>query len=528
MANINTLYIYGFKKFENLIISFEKKMNIIVGENEVGKSTILEAIKIVINQLYKNADKSILKDLFNKQQVEKFKNNPCVENLPKIHIELDLDLNAKDKNAEYFFGENNRDKKEKFGIKFECAFNEEIGDNILEVINKGNIPYEYYNFSWITYAKQQYYLIKRPLNFISINVSETDNNTSFNYCNKTLFNSIYSETDRINSKTKFRSKINEIFSELNLDNIDEHRKFGINDKKIILETLLSVYEDSISLENKGSGMSSLIKTQIALDKPKNHLDVILMEEPENHLSYTTLNKMLSEIENKKSDSQIIIATHNNLIASRLNLKNVIWINDNKSKSLNYIPSNDADFFVKADNNNFLQLLLSKKAILVEGATEFLLLPTLYKQLTGESIEKDEISIISCNGISYYHYLKIMEQTNKKIAVLTDNDKKQSRIDFAKQFNDNETINKYQHIFMGNNIEQDWTWESCFYALNRELIDSLIEVEDNAEYLFHGEDYGKVLGKMLNNKVDSAYKILISGEKFKIPQYVQDAIKWLRE
>lgn len=34
-------------------------MNILVGENEAGKSTILDAIKTVLNQQYRNADKSI-------------------------------------------------------------------------------------------------------------------------------------------------------------------------------------------------------------------------------------------------------------------------------------------------------------------------------------------------------------------------------------------------------------------------------------------------------------------------------------
>ena len=43
-----------------------------------------------------------------------------------------------------------------------------------------------------------------------------------------------------------------------------------------------------------------------------------------------------------------------------------------------------------------------------------------------------------------------------------------------------------------------------------------------------KDYGKVLGKMLNNKVDTAYTMLNSGIDFEIPQYIQDAIIWLNE
>ena len=53
MNHIKSLYIEGFKKFIRLYVEFNQEMNIIVGENEAGKSTILEAIKIALNQQYK-------------------------------------------------------------------------------------------------------------------------------------------------------------------------------------------------------------------------------------------------------------------------------------------------------------------------------------------------------------------------------------------------------------------------------------------------------------------------------------------
>ena len=184
----------------------------------------------------------------------------------------------------------------------------------------------------------------------------------------------------------------------------------------------------------------------------------------------------------------------------------------------------AEFFVKADDNAFLQLLLSNKVFLVEGATEFLLLPHFYKQITGKTIEEDGISVISCNGISYKNYLEIAQKTNKKISVITDNDGKQSRIDEAITFNETTTL---QHIFLGATTG-DWTWEACLYNLNKAALDGMIEVQAGADYLFHKKDYGQVLGKMLNNKVETAYKMLISGVEFEVPQYIKDAFQWLRK
>lgn len=102
----------------------------------------------------------------------------------------------------------------------------------------------------------------------------------------------------------------------------------------------------------------------------------------------------------------------------------------------------AEFFVRADDNAFLQLLLSKKVFLVEEATEFLLLPLFYKQITGHTTEVDGISVISCNGISYKRYLEIAQATDKRIAVVTDNDGKTHRITQADSFNESNVL---QHI-----------------------------------------------------------------------------------
>ena len=315
------------------------------------------------------------------------------------------------------------------------------------------------------------------------------------------------------------------FTELDLPLLDENKKFGIDGKKVILDNIVSVYENNIPLENKGSGMESLIKTEIALEKKSSHLDVILMEEPENHLSYTNLLKMIKTIENKQCESQIIIATHSNMIASRLNLKNVIWITNNKTCSLMNIDKNVADFFVKADNNSFLNLLLSKKAILVEGATEYLLVPHFYKQIYGTTIEDDNITIISCNGVSYNNYLTVLKDLSKKVAVITDNDKKTTNIEKVKVYNNS---NEFTHIFMANDLEKEWTWEAAIYSVNKDALDKLIEVRQNSDYLFHGENYGKTLGKMLNNKVDTAYEMVLSGIEFNIPDYVKEALEWIKE
>lgn len=321
----------------------------------------------------------------------------------------------------------------------------------------------------------------------------------------------------------FRAKLDDAFDSVALDPIDEKRKFGIDGKKVQLESVISVFEDSIPLENRGSGMESLVKTQIAFDRAS-ALDVIMMEEPENHLCFTTMRKMLHEISDKEKGSQVIITTHSNMIACTLGLSNVLWVTEGRAQSLGDVPDDVSAFFTKADDSAFLQLLLSKRAILVEGATEFILLPKLYEQLTGRTVEEDEVAIIPCGGVSYKRYLAIAESANKKVSVITDNDGDSDKISEAASYNNS---HKNQHVFLGQTAE-DWTWEKCFYDANKETLDSLIEVRPKAKYLFHGKDHGPVLGKMLNNKADVAYQMLMAETEFTVPRYVQDAIAWLNE
>ena len=77
---IKSIFIKGFKKFREFDMVFNNQMNIFVGENEVGKSTVLNAIKLVLNQDYRYADKAVLEDLFNVDLIKSFKENPSIEN----------------------------------------------------------------------------------------------------------------------------------------------------------------------------------------------------------------------------------------------------------------------------------------------------------------------------------------------------------------------------------------------------------------------------------------------------------------
>ena len=122
------------------------------------------------------------------------------------------------------------------------------------------IPYEYYTLTWMTFANNPYQTIRRPLQFIAIDTTNNASAPSFNSYNRTLFTSRYDEATRAKAKNDFRTKLVEAFDAAELPELGDNRKFGVDTKKVVFEAILSVYEGAIALENRGSGMESLIKT----------------------------------------------------------------------------------------------------------------------------------------------------------------------------------------------------------------------------------------------------------------------------
>ena len=526
MNYIKSLTIEGLKKFEHFDIEFDKNINIIIGENESGKSTILEAINICLNQLYRNADKSIIKELLNISNVNKFKENPSLENLPKIYIEIEFNLDKDSKNNFLFYGMHNQDENEKYGIKYTCELNKEFEQEVFEFIKDKKIPYEYYEMKWTTFQGASFNILKQPLNYLTIDNSITTQYNTYNYYNKSVFKSKYDGNRMVKVKNDFRINIEDIFSDLKLEKISDTQQFGIDTKKVILENIIAILDNDVLLENKGKGIENLLKTQIALDKVKSKLDVVSIEEPENHLSHTNLRKMLKNIETYKEDKQIIITTHSNLIVIGLNVQNIIWINNEKAKRLGNIDKDIAKKKKKSDNNSLLQFLLAKKVILVEGATEYILIPKIFKKILKKTLEEENIDIISCNGVTYINFIHIAELMEKKVVVITDNDESQEKINEMNEYNQ---LHNNIKIYMDSNM-QNWTWEVCLYNLNASELKNIIEIEDGAKYSYKGISYEDkpVLGKMLNNKSDTAYKIYMSNKEFKYPSYVTEALEWIKK
>lgn len=109
---IESLRLINFKKFKDQTFDFNEDVNIFVGDNNAGKSTILEALEIVLNFQYRGRpfNSEFSPDLFNAETVSAFRSSPkSPADLPILVIEAYM------KNVPDYRGANNSLKKDAQG-----------------------------------------------------------------------------------------------------------------------------------------------------------------------------------------------------------------------------------------------------------------------------------------------------------------------------------------------------------------------------------------------------------------------------
>ena len=171
----------------------------------------------------------------------------------------------------------------------------------------------------------------------------------------------------------------------------------------------------------------------------------------------------------------------------------------------------AKYFMKAPPASIVEYALSKKAILVEGPSEYMLLDRLYKSITEHSPEEDDVHIIDVRGLSFKRYLEIARQTGSKVAVITDNDANYQNNCIARyvEYADDTNVKVFYHT---NNDQK--TFEVVLYADNAALCGSLF-----------GAD---AANHMLKNKTEAAFALLSQDQTIVVPDYIKRAINWIRE
>ena len=520
MLTITKIKLHNFKRFNDLLLDINSDINILIGDNESGKSTILQAIDLVARGSRTRVENIGLDKLFNVQTMDAFMDGDRnLSNIPELYVELYFE----DQSEIELDGNNNSLNINCCGIRLRCFLNDEYSHLVSQILKepKASFPLEFYSIVFDTFAGNPYNGYTKKLQSLFIDNSTIGNPHAMREYVNDIYRSQLSDQQRINTRHAYKdSKIQ--FQTSTLSQYNEQiapYSFAIKESSDDnIETDITLMENNVPLENKGTGTQCFIKTRLALNRASIGIDVVLIEEPENHLDYIKMLELIHIIHNT-SNRQLFISTHSNLIATRLNLKNCVLFNSISTNvcNLSNLENNTADFFMKAPDNNMLQFVLSKKSILVEGDAEFILMEALYKRTLNKELSASGIGIISVDGKCFKRYLEIAKILKNKVAVITDNDKNYSE-NIENNYSEY-TQNQYSNIQIFSDKENTrYTFESCIYQDNKEICDA--EFQTPRRKL-------PTIDYMLNNKAEAAYILLKNrADSIVVPQYIKDACKWI--
>lgn len=544
---IRKVKIQNFKCFYGeFVIDLNSGLNILVGNNETGKSTILEAIHVALTGLYcgKSIRNELAQYLFNNRVVEEYiasinAGTPIAPPAIMIEIYFDESINPE------FEGNGNSEKVSAEGLRFEIAYNEKFNDEYSKLIAEKNLlslPIEYYDVSWISFARKEGITIRSiPIKSALIDSSSYRYQNGSDVYISRIVRDLLSPEEIASVAQAHRKMKSTFIGDPSIQAINRR----ISDESTLAEgtvslsvdlgtknaweTSLVTQLDEIPFGYLGKGAQCILKTELALThKQAQSAQIILLEEPESHLSFSKLNQLIFSIQSKYAGKQIIVSTHSSFVANKLGLDNLLLLNNHTITRITELSS--AEFFSKIAGYDTLRLILCKRAILVEGDSDELVVQKAYMDThDGKLPIQDQVDVISV-GTSFLRFLELADKLQIKVAVVTDNDGDISAVE--EKYSDflGEKAKSYIRICYDKTVDGGpLTIGGAPYNYNT-LEPKMLKVNGNNVALFNaifGTEYSSLddLRKyMKHHKTDCALAIFKSDTHIAFPDYIMEAIK----
>lgn len=549
---LSNIKLWNFRKFgaageidlakPHLDLNLTKGLNVIIGENDSGKTAIIDAIKLVLRTHSYDYIRVDDKDFY--QEANRF----------RIELKFD-DLKPEEaKNFTEWLGWTGKGEEAKPFLKLNYDVKRQA-DKIIPTDVKAGVDEEGYLLSAETkeYFKATYL---KPLRDAENElVAKRNSRLSQILLGDEAFKGKEKDNDLVKIFSGLKEELENYFKGVdNLgqprptegkqikDKIDNYIKsfYSRNNESEFESTSTDIKSilEKLTLTLKGEpnpGLGTLNRLFMAaelLHLTKSNwtgLRLGLVEELEAHLHPQAQMQVIKAFQEQK-DIQLILTTHSPNLASKLKLENLIICNN-----ANAFPMGATYTKLRKDNYKFLEkfldttkanLFFAKGVILVEGWAEEIILPSIAKTI-GINLTEKGVSIVNIGHTGFDHYAKIylrQAEPNMKIpvAVITDSDIREyekSGDDFLKRDANTvtqETQNKLATINgkSENNVQYfpapNWTLE---YSLFKST--SLTTVFQNAVKAFHthtdwNTDFEKALATKLINKTlkktDIAYHI----------------------
>lgn len=480
---LSELRLWNFRKFggdnnidlarPHLVVPFKNKLNILVGENDSGKTAIIDAIKLVIkthaidwikledSDFYNTTDNLRIElkfDGFNDIEASWFTEWLSWDDAAHKPF-LKVIYKAKKINDKIIQGDVTAGSTDDGRLMTSIA-KDYLKCTYLKALRDADSELSAHKNSRVSQILQGHNLFATtPGQNHALETFVQDANQNID----SWFNDSTQEVDEhgnpivgTSHKEQLKDKIDTYLKDFIDSNLESELK--ISDPKI--KTIL----DAISVrvkQNSNLGLGTMNRLYMATEllhlnngKPGLHLGLI--EELEAHLHPQAQMKVMSSLQTR--NVQFIMSTHSPNLTSKVRMADKDSVNFIMCHSTDVYPLNPDTTRLKESDFKFLDTFLdvtksnlfyAKGVILVEGWAEELLIPTLASKL-GMDLTANEVSIVNVGSTAYLRYANIFVRTDGKkldipVSVITDLDVSPHLLSHEEQEDEDGVVVEYSAI-----------------------------------------------------------------------------------
>lgn len=530
---IERVIVKNYRGLRSADIQFGSSINVIVGNNEAGKSTLLEAINLALRgQINRRpAAYELHPFLFNRDAVRAFVDavqRRTAVAPPEILIEVYFAAAAEFAD---FQGVNNSLREDRAqGVSFRIClddhnFQEEYQAYIERAESVNDVPVEYYKIEWRSFAwgpSLSSHAV--PVKSALIDPSSISNTYAANKYVVEVVRDHLDPSDRVDLAVSYRN-MRELFQQDNrIGAINEKlaaQTGVVSDKTLSValdvttraswETGVLPHLDDIPLTLVGKGEQNAVKIKLALANEQG-CELFLMEEPENHLSHTNLGRLVTHITETCGDKQLIVTTHNSFVLNKLGVDHVIMFNGSSGVTLNDLPDDTRSYFKRLPGHDTLRMILARRTILVEGPSDELIVQKAFLQAQGLLPLQVGVEVMAV-GTSFKRYLDIAIRLGLTVSVVRDNDGDAAgKIALFDNYAGEDNI----RICIDGDDAAPTLEPQIVKANGRDRLNEILGQKFESD-----ED---LINHMTGNKTDVALRLFEYAGKIEVPQYIQDAIR----
>ena len=529
---LRKVLIRNYRVFRDFELALRPGVNVLLGNNAAGKSTLLEAINLALTfRLHSSPIATELSPyLFNwdtTQEYVKGLRAGKTSEIPEITIELYLDDIPQHAGL---VGTNNLSKENGPGIRVKIHLDDDYRVEYLSYISDPSkvslVPTEYFRVEWLDFGGNPIRNTKHLPDASLIDASAIRLQNGADHHLQQIIGTHLTSSQRVELARSYRT-VRESFADLapittinaelagSPNEVSEHTLSLAIDisQRTTWERNLVPHLDQLPFQFVGKGEQSTLKILLALKKPKaEDSHVILVEEPENHLSFSRLNMLMDRIAKKCVDRQVIVTTHDSFVLNKLGLADLILLTPLRGVRLTDLPPSTVNYFKKLPGFDTLRVVLARKIILVEGPSDELIIQRAYRDThDGRLPLNDGIDVICVDGLTAKRFLDIAIPLKRHATVVTDND---GNVENAEARYADYSGHQFIQICIGQGAAK--TLEPQLLAANnRATMNTVLGKSFDTDE--------KLLTYMENNKTDCALKIFESPNAITMPEYIRDAV-----